>query len=364
MTTVFLYGATGFTGGLVAHALAKAGHRLILSARDPARLEACAGELGGDVELRSAQIHDAAGLTAAMRDATVVVNCAGPFTKLAEPMVRAAIAVGASYLDTAGEQHVLRGIYERCEAAARHAGVTVVNGMAFEIALGDWAAALAASACPGAEPFDEIAVSYALSRFRPTRGTRLAMLDSVAGDGSVWSEDRWVPSAPAAERRVINFAPGAGELPAVSFPSGEVITVPRHVATRRVQTFLALEDAPQLASLSSLMSPVLGLLAKSPLGSYARALAGGGPAAPSELDRHHNRFAIVAEARRGFHRERVAISGRDIYGVTAELIALGVHALCTGAPAAGILAPAELADPDESLRALASRAELTVTTSF
>lgn len=360
---VAVYGATGFTGSMVSRALAAGGAALILSGRDRRRLEEAAAALGPgcEVEVRPAAVHDAGALAAALRGADVVVGCAGPFTQIGEPVVREAIAAGAIYLDTAGEQHFLREMYERYESAARRGGACVVNGFGFEIALGDLAAALAGAALPG-RPLDEIAVYYLLNRFRPTRGTQLSALESLRGPGSVWVGDRWDQAAPASERRTVGD-PELGERACVSFPSGEVITVPRHLEVRRVQTYVGISGDSALEKImeraAGLLGPAVRLMARTPLLAQLRAAVETLPAAPSDDDRDDSTFAIIAEARRGFERQRVTVRGRDIYGVTAEAIAWAAAELAGREPRpSGVLAPAEAFDPEAALAALADRCNL------
>jgi short subunit dehydrogenase-like uncharacterized protein len=358
---IAIYGATGFTGQLIARALAETGAELILSGRDRARLDEAAAALDAGAEVRPAPVHDRDALAAALRGADLVVGCAGPFSQVGEPVVREAIAAGADYLDITGEQHFMREVYERYESAARHAGVCVVNGFGFEIALGDLAAALAGAAVPG-RPLDEVAVYYLINRFRPTRGTQRSAVESLRGPGCVWNLDRWDPVTPAAERRTIGD-PEMGPRTCVSFPSGEVITVPRHLEVRRVQTYLGLTGDSTVERLlgraAGLLGPAVGFLARTPLLAQLRAALDNLPAAPSDDDRDDNAFAIIAEARRGFERQRVTVRGRDIYGVTAAAIAWAAAQLGSrDRIPAGVLAPAEAFDPEAALAALATRCTL------
>src|SRR5213075_1486065 len=103
-------------------------------------------------------------LAAAFRDVRVVIGCAGPFGACGEPVLAAALAAGAHYLDVAGEQAFLREMYERHDSEARRAGLCVVPGMGLEVAPGDLAAAEAASALEPSDddPLDEVSVSYLL----------------------------------------------------------------------------------------------------------------------------------------------------------------------------------------------------------
>ncbi len=354
---IVVYGATGTTGTLVAHELYRRGFDLVLAGRDRGRLSGMAEKLGG-LPVRQAQVHDQAALEAAVAGARAVVSCAGPFLVIGEPVLQAAIAAGAHYLDTSGEQAFIRDAYERYDSRARKAGVTAVPAFAFEVALGDWAAARAAAlvrdaaGVDDAEPIDEVVVGYAVSGFRPSGGTVQSAVASLARPGVVWQEDRWERAAPGARSRTLAFPPPFGARDAVRIPSGEVVTVPRHVSARRVETFLALSSSPVARAAAGLVGPLLPLLAASPLGALVRSRAGAAPP-PDESERSAARFAIVAEASHRFRRSRVSISGSDLYAISAVIVAEGIaHLTAVGAPPRGVIAPSELMDPVQALAQL------------
>ena len=370
---IVVYGATGLTGTLVAEELLRRGLPVVLAGRDRARLDALATRLGG-LEVRQAQVHDREALAAAVRGAAVVVACAGPFLRVGEPVLRAAIEAGAHYLDTSGEQAFMREMVERYDSRARRAGVAAVSGFAFEVALGDWAAARAAqlvreqaAAAEGGadtdvaaggeeEPLDEVAIGYAIAGFRPSAGTQESALEALTRPTSVWLEDRWEHVAPGSRARPFHFPPPWGEREAVLFPSGEVVTVPRHVNARRIETYLVWGEGSPLARVAAraagLLGPLLPALAASPLGALARAHAGGARA-PRPEERAATRFAVVAEAGLHFRRARVSLSGSDLYAVTAAIVAGGAEALARGEPPdTGVLAPAQIARAEDSLAEL------------
>jgi len=359
---IVVYGATGTTGTLVALELYRRGFDLVLAGRDRGRLSALAEKLGG-LEIRQAHVHDQGALEAALAGARVVVSCAGPFLVMGEPILRAAIAAGAHYLDTSGEQAFIREAYERYDSRARKAGVTAVPAFAFEVALGDWAAARAAQLVRAAaeieegEAIEELSVGYAVSGFRPSGGTVQSAVASLARPGVVWQEDRWERAAPGSGARTFAFPAPFGARDAVRIPSGEVVTVPRHVAVRRVETFLALGDGSPMARAAAraagLVGPLLPLIAASPLGALVRSRAGAAPP-PDDAERAGARFAIVAEASHRFHRSRVSLSGSDLYAISAVIVAEGVaHLMAAGAsPPPGVIAPSELMDPVEALAEL------------
>ncbi|MEM9488364.1 MAG: saccharopine dehydrogenase NADP-binding domain-containing protein, partial [Myxococcota bacterium] len=420
---IVVYGATGTAGRLIVRVLLARGHRVTLSGRDPARLAGLAGELArtghgsGAVDVRPAAIHDRARLAAAMDGAGLVVACAGPFARVGEPVARTAVASGLRYLDIATEQRFLRALYEGCDAAARRAGLTVLGGMGAQVALGDFAAHAAAAALPRAElgaspahavtePVDEVAVIYGLRGLRPSAGMRQALASSMTGVGYAWVRDRWdevaamaeyrsarIPAA-ALERTSLEPHPAGGRAPdadgsgggddgdggddgsagaewlgelrtAVSFPSGEVITVPRHVRAERVQTYVAVAAGdplgPWLRRLLPTVGSALSWLLRSPLAAQARSLLDIGPAAPSPDERAGCRFAVVAEARRGQDRARVMVSGGDVHATTATIVAWAAERLLTvEALPTGVLAPSEVFAADRLLAELAAAGHVTV----
>jgi short subunit dehydrogenase-like uncharacterized protein len=360
---IVIYGATGTTGALVARALVGRGLEVVLAGRDHSRLVRLADELGG-VQVRRAEVHDEAGLAAALRGARVVVACAGPFLLVGEPVLRAALAAGAHYIDVSGEQAFLREAYEQHDSRARRAGLTAVPGFAWEVAVGDWAASRAAAlareqaaADEGGDPadaIDEVIVAYALSRVRTSRGTRESLLMALSRPASVWIEDRWERAVPLSRTRRLAFPAPFGEREALLWPSGEAVTVPRHVDVRRVETYLTLGEVPPALApalrLAGLAGPLLALAA-GPLGALARARAGAAPP-PDDVERQHIEFAVVAEASLRFRRARVAVSGTDPYALSARIAALGALRLLEGGTPAGVIAPSQLTDPAASLATL------------
>jgi hypothetical protein len=113
---VVVYGASGYTGKLIAEFLGKSGVKFIAAGRSAERLEAeMAGVPGlkaSDYEVRGVT-HDAEALAALFRGRLVVINVAGPFMQLGEPVVQAALAEGCHYLDTTGEQDWVIFLRER-----------------------------------------------------------------------------------------------------------------------------------------------------------------------------------------------------------------------------------------------------------
>ncbi len=94
---ILIYGATGYTGKLVARESARRGLDVVLAGRDPRKLEAVASEHG--FEARAFALDDAPRLHAALEDVAAVLHIAGPFSKTSRPMADACLATRTHYLE-------------------------------------------------------------------------------------------------------------------------------------------------------------------------------------------------------------------------------------------------------------------------
>lgn len=144
---LLLYGATGYTGGLILAAALRAGLRPVLGGRNAAALEALAAAHG--LEWRVARLTAPAELEHALRGMGAVLHAAGPFADTAPPMVAACLRAGVHYLDLSGEVLALAALAQHSAAARRH-GVMLMPGVGFDVVPSDCLAAHVARRRPGA----------------------------------------------------------------------------------------------------------------------------------------------------------------------------------------------------------------------
>jgi len=349
-TSIAVFGATGYTGRLVARELHRQGAAPLLAGRDAGKLDALAAELGGLPTL-VASVGDAASLDALARRARVLINCVGPFVDFGEPVVRAAIAAGAHYVDTTGEQPFLQAMLAH-DTWAKSQGVAVIPALAFEIALADCAAALAAAEL---DEVDDITVTY-VTRFHASQGSKRTALRMLQGSGFAYVDGRWVEETPARHHVFVDLPRPLGTVAAVSFPSAEVMTIPRHVTVRTVRTYMSVPVVA--ARLLSATAPLVGGLARSPLARVGDWMLGSGTDGPDEATRRRDVFHVAVDAR-GRRRgkpagQRMIVRGRDPYGLTAAICRLGAQWLADSSRrAGGVLSPAMAFDPRRFLEALA-----------
>src|SRR4051794_30546433 len=140
---IVLFGGTGFTGGLVARRLVAQGERPVLAGRNPERLKRLADELGADLETVKADVLRENSVHAAVRDGDTLVSTVGPFAKWGDVAVRAAIAAGATYLDSTGEPAFIRRVWEHFGPQAEATGARLLTAMGYDWVPGAVAGALA-----------------------------------------------------------------------------------------------------------------------------------------------------------------------------------------------------------------------------
>jgi short subunit dehydrogenase-like uncharacterized protein len=132
---LIVWGATGFTGRLVAEAVAHAappGLRWAVAGRDAARLEAVRDAVAPAAEVVLADVEDPASLATLARSTRAVVTTVGPYARYGTPLVAACVAAGTHVADLTGEPTWMRATIDRFDAPARAAGVRVVHASGFD----------------------------------------------------------------------------------------------------------------------------------------------------------------------------------------------------------------------------------------
>lgn len=136
---VIVYGATGFTGRLVAeHMLANYGvgreTRWAIAGRSRSRLEAVRKEIGAPdaLPLVIADASDPSSLAAMARSTKVVITTVGPYQLYGEPLVAACCEAGTDYVDLCGEPAWMAAMIAKYDAKAKASGARIVFSCGFD----------------------------------------------------------------------------------------------------------------------------------------------------------------------------------------------------------------------------------------
>lgn len=131
------FGATGFTGQLVATYLATHGGerlRWAIAGRNLDKLQALHARLGlaESVACVVADSGDPSSLRAMAERARVVLTTVGPYLRYGNPLVDACVEAGTDYVDITGEPEFVNGLIERHGERARERGLRIVSCCGFD----------------------------------------------------------------------------------------------------------------------------------------------------------------------------------------------------------------------------------------
>lgn len=123
-----LYGATGYTGTLIAEEAVRRGHRPILAGRNAEKLRFLAERL--QLEWAAFSLEDESALLRATESVDLMLHAAGPFAETCAPIMDACLAGKTHYLDISNEISVLQAAQAR-HYLAEKMGVSVIPGVGF-----------------------------------------------------------------------------------------------------------------------------------------------------------------------------------------------------------------------------------------
>ncbi len=133
---IIVYGASGFTGRLVAEYLAsrKDAPRWAMAGRSAAKLAQVRDLIGApaDTPLIVADASDPASLAAMAQQARVVITTVGPYQLYGEPVLKACIDAGTDYADLCGEPLWMRAMIDAHENAAKASGSRICFSSGFD----------------------------------------------------------------------------------------------------------------------------------------------------------------------------------------------------------------------------------------
>lgn len=312
-----IYGAYGYTGELMVREAVRRGHAPIIGGRSRDKLQPLADELR--LQIRVFDVQAAAGQ---LDDLGLVLNCAGPFSATAGPMVEACLAAGTHYVDISGEIPV----FELCHglaSRARAAGVILCPGAGFDIVPTDCLAVMLQQKMPDAQRLD-LAFSFGT---RPSIGTANTIIEGIETGGLI-RRDGQLHAVPNGYRlRRIGFP--SGKRWTVTIPWGDVFSAGVSTRVPNGMVYTALPLAVGL--LMKLTSPFSGLLAMNWANRLLKRIAqrylGGGPDAQA-LASEGSEFWGEAVDSDGRHLV-ATMTAPNVYALTVDT-AIEISQYCLG----------------------------------
>ncbi len=134
---VVVFGATGFTGRLVAEYLASeygTDVKWAMAGRSTEKLASVRDEIGApaNTPLIVADSSDPASLAEMAAQAAAVVTTVGPYQLYGEPLIKACVDAGTDYVDLCGEPAWMYDIIRKYDAPAKASGARIVLSCGFD----------------------------------------------------------------------------------------------------------------------------------------------------------------------------------------------------------------------------------------
>lgn len=255
-----------------------------------------------------------------------IINCAGPFFDTALPVAEAAIRHRIPYLDVSAEQWTVKRLFDQLDARAQMAGVTLIPAMAF---FGGLADLLASSLIQTGEAVESINIAVGLDSWHPTSGTRLTGERNTHPRQIVRGGQLVDVPSPAPERNW-DFPVPIGKQLVTCVPLSEIILLSRHSGAESITSYMNLKP---LNDLRDKTTPP--------------------PLARDALGRSDQHFVIDVEVMSHGEMRRAQVQGRDIYAISAPLVASAAMQLLDHlGTLAGVRSPSEIFDPVPFLKSI------------
>lgn len=335
-----LYGATGYTGELIARRAAGAGLKPIVSGRNAGSVSALANEL--KLDHRVASVDDARSLDAAIdclpTRNRVVLNCAGPFAQTARQISDACLRRGAHYLDITGEISVIEMLAHRGSEAER-LGLMLLPGVGFDVVPSDCLAAYVAQRLPSATHL--VIAIQGVGRI--SRGTALTSIQNIGSGGAVRRDGQIVRVPSAWKSRKVSF--GEEPVEVTTMPWGDVATAYYSTGIPNIEVYMMIPTS--MLRMLRYGRALLPLLARPPLQGWLSSLVRRGPAGPNEQQRERGRSRFWAEASSDAGQTFAArLFGPEGYELTVRTAIECVRRVLAGNARPGFQTPSRAFGPD------------------
>jgi short subunit dehydrogenase-like uncharacterized protein len=240
-----IYGATGYTGELVVEEAQARGLAPLLAGRDAQKVAALGARTGLPTRTFAVDAPDLTGIT-------VLLNCAGPFSRTAAPLVDACLRGGVHYLDITGEIPVFEALAAR-DAEAKAAGVLLLPGVGFDVVPTDCLALHLKQRLPTAT---RLRLAIGTSGGGLSRGTATTAAEHLDSGGAVRQGGRIVKVPSAYKTLDVDF--GRGPRQAATIPWGDVSTAWHTTHIPDIEVYAAMPPMAIVAlKMGNWMGPLL-----------------------------------------------------------------------------------------------------------
>ena len=244
-----IYGANGYTARQIVYKAVEKGLRPILAGRNAQKI--C--NFSQETKL-SCRIFDLKSpiKDEFLNDIYLVVNCAGPFSQTAQPLLEACYRTKTHYIDVSGELKSFEDIFANA-GVWQHRGLTVIPGSGFDVVPSDCLAAFLKNKLPDAT---SLTIGIKINGTRPSHGTLRSLAEAIALGGKIRLDGKLKKVPNAWKTKLIPFSDQSSL--SVSMPLAELSSCWHSTRIPNIQTFFSVKTKElRYIKMSRLTRPLL-----------------------------------------------------------------------------------------------------------
>lgn len=341
-----IYGATGYTGKLLARAAKEKALKPILAGRNETKLKAIAEPLG--LEYRAFDLSEQTKLDAALGEVDAVLHIAGPFSATSKPMADACLRTRTHYLDITGEIDVFETLAAR-DAEAKRAGVMLLPGVGFDVVPSD---------CLALHLKQRLADATDLKIYMGglnamSQGTAKTMIESIP-QGLRSRRDGNIVTTTQSIESICDF--GKGPKPTIAISWGDVSTAYYSTGIPNIEVHA--EANSQVKAAARMPSFVRSIAGTSLVQSLLKRLVNRMPEGPDEEARRLGQVVLVGVVKNSKgDRASARLTTSEGYTLTAETASEIARRVIAGDTKPGFQTPSLVFGSDFILRCKGTRRE-------
>jgi short subunit dehydrogenase-like uncharacterized protein len=225
-----IYGANGYTGNLTVELAVKKGLKPVLAGRTEAKIKPLAEQYG--LEYLVFGLENKAEIVKQLEKFPLVLNCAGPFSRTAKPMVEACMLSKTHYLDITGEIAVFEWVKSNHTQAVKN-DIILMPGVGFDVVPTDCMAKYLHTQLPDASHLE---LAFTNIGGSISHGTVSTMIESLGSTGFA-RENHVIVSKPTGYKgKVIDF--GRLQQFAMTIPWGDISTAHHTTHIANIETYI------------------------------------------------------------------------------------------------------------------------------
>jgi len=247
---ILIYGANGYSGKLVVEEALRQGMKPVLAGRSESKIKSLAAAY--NLEYKVFGLENVPKIVTELEGISLVLNCAGPFSKTAKPLIEACLLNQSHYLDITGELDVFE-MAKEYDLQAKDNEVIIMPGVGFDVVPTDCMANHLKQKLPEATHLE---LAFMTLGGGVSHGTMTTMVEGLGKNGAVRVNGNIEEVLIGHEGKEIDF--GMKKSWTMTIPWGDISTAYTSTGIKNIQVFTAIPKTTfNLLKAQQLINPIL-----------------------------------------------------------------------------------------------------------